>query len=135
MITEQTFTLAHPFTAQVNVLGQATIEMGHNIHGLVWQVFQLGFALNQSASGPIVGVHFNGVPFISTLTMRAVSFPGFPYNMEVEYYGPPYAALKAGDRLTCTVTGATNGDIFTAAAYVSEEKDPTTQPSDTWWYK
>src|SRR5215469_8446340 len=123
-LTDQTFTLIKPFTAKVNASGQATVEITHNLQGIVWQIFQIGFALNLNTFNPQIGAHFNGIPLTSSVAMQPVGFTGFPYAMESFFVGPPYVGLKAGDKIVCAVTGATSGDTFTAGAYISEEQDP-----------
>ena len=123
-LTDQTFTLIKPFQATVAASGQATIEITHNINGLIWQIYQIGFALGKAAPSPQVGAHFNGIPLTAAVTMQQVAFTGFPYVMESFFVGPPYVGLKAGDKIVCSVLGATSGDVFTAGAYISEEKGP-----------
>ena len=131
-LTNETFTLIKPFTAKVGSNGQATVEITHSLQGMIWQIFQIGFALNISAFNPQVGAHMNGIPLTSAVAMQPVAFTGFPYAMESFFVGPPYVGLKAGDKIVCAVTGATNGDIFTAGAYISEESLGAQTP---WWYQ
>lgn len=120
MISPETYSLLKPFTATVDSGGKATIQIGHNISRILWQVFQIGFGLGQASPSPQVGAHFNGLPLTSTVTMQSVSFTGVPYAMESFMVGPPYPGLRAGDIITCSVIGAVAGDIFTAGAYISE---------------
>lgn len=133
-LTNETFTLIKPFTAVVGSNGQANVTIEHQIHGLIWQIFQIGFALGQTASFPQVGAHMNGIPLTPTVIMQPVMFAGVPYAMETYIVGPPYVGLKAGDTIVCSVLGATAGDIFTAGAYISEEQDPATMQAP-WWYR
>lgn len=129
MLTPETFSLLKPFTGKVGTNGQVAVTISHNISGLVWQIFQIGFALNSAAPSPQVGAHFNSIPLTSTVTMQQVKFQGAPYAMESFFVGPPYVALKAGDQLVCSVMGANSGDTFTAGAYLSEEVDPAMSPA------
>lgn len=133
-LTDQTFSLIKPFTATVAANGQAAVQITHNIHGLIWQIYQIGFALTQLAPAPQVGAHFNGIPLTAAVTMQQVQFQGTPFLMESFFVGPPYVGLKAGDIITCSVMGANSGDLFTAGAYISEEQDPATSNSP-WWYE
>jgi hypothetical protein len=122
-LRSDTFTEIQPFQATVNAGGQATLQITHAINGLIWQVFQIGFALNQTALNSQVGAHMNGIPLTAAVLMQQVMFPGFPYLMESFFVGPPYVGLKAGDQITCSVINAVPGDVFTAGAYISEEQD------------
>lgn len=131
-LTNETFSLIKPFTAVVGANGQATAVITQGINGLIWQIFQIGFALGQLAPSPQVGAHMNGVPLTASVVMQPVTFSGAPFAMESYFVGPPYVGLKAGDQITCSVTGANSGDTFTAAAYLSEEQDPSTNPG--WWF-
>lgn len=131
-LTDQTFTLIKPFQAVVGSNQQGTVVITHNLQGIIWQVFQIGFALGKSAFNPQVGAHLNGIPLTSAVAMQPVAFVGFPYAMESFFVGPPYVGLKAGDAITCAVNGATAGDVFTAGAYISEEPDPSSGPRP-WW--
>lgn len=133
-LTDQTFYLIKPFTATIAANGQASVQITHNIQGLIWQIFQIGFALNALAPAPQVGAHLNGIPLTSAVTMQQVTFTGTPFRMESFFVGPPYVGLRAGDVITCSVMGATSGDLFTAGAYISEEKDPGAGASP-WWYE
>lgn len=129
MLTSETFSVLRPFTATVASNGQASLIISHNLAGIIWQIFQIGLALNKAAPSPQVGAHFNGIPLTATVTMQAVTLPGAPYAMESFIVGPPYIGLKAGDQLVCAVLGATAGDVFTAGAYLSEEVDPNISPA------
>ncbi len=97
-------------------------------HGLAWVVYQIGFGLGQQASSPQVAAHLNGQPLVASAPMQLSAFasvPGAaPYAMETFFYGPPYVTLESGDSITCAVTGANPGDIFTAAAFVNEIMSP-----------
>lgn len=127
-LTDQTYTEIRPFTGVVDGTGEGTVIITHSQKGLIWQIFQIGFALNIKAFNPQVGAHFNGIPLTSAVAMQPVSFSGVPYAMESYFVGPPYVGLKAGDQIVCSVTGATNGDTFTAGAYISEELDQGQMP-------
>ena len=116
--------LIKPFTAQVNSAGQAVVTVQHNLHGLVWKVYQIGFALGQLAPSPQVAAHVNGVPLASSVVMQPSVFADIvgqaPYAMESYFTGPPYITLQAGDAIVCAVLAANSGDVFTAAAYIEE---------------
>lgn len=116
--------LIKPFVGGVNAQGQAVVQIGHSLHGLVWKVYQIGFALGQLAPSPQVAAHVNGVPLTATTTMQPSVFANItgqaPYAMESFFVGPPYLVLSAGDLCTCAVLGAISGDVFTASAYVEE---------------
>jgi len=116
--------LIKPFTAKVNNLGQAVVQIQHSVHGLVWKVYQIGFGLGVAAPSPQVAAHVNSVPLAATVTMQSSVFASIsaqpPYAMESFFVGPPYIILSAGDMITCAVLGASSGDIFTAAAYIDE---------------
>lgn len=127
-LTDQTYTEIRPFTAVVDGTGSGTVIITHSQKGLIWQIFQIGFALNKKAFNPQVGAHFNGIPLTSAVSMQPVSFSGVPYAMESYFVGPPYVGLKAGDQIVCSVTGATSNDTFTAGAYISEEIDQGQMP-------
>lgn len=132
-IRSDTFSLIKPFTATVGANGQATINITQAINGLIWQVFQIGFALNQPALTAQVGAHLNGIPLTSTVFMQAVNFIGFPYKMESFFIGPPYVGLRAGDIIACAVLNATPGDTFTAGCFISEEQDPSSAGRNPQW--
>lgn len=132
MIRSDTFSEIQPFTAKVGSNGQATLSITHNLNGIIWQVFQIGFALGISSSFAQVGAHFNGIPLTAAVVMQPVTFTGFPYRMESYFVGPPYIGLKAGDQIVCAVINAASGDTFTAGAYISEEQDPATN-ARPWW--
>lgn len=133
-LTNETFTLIKPFQATVAANGQASVTITHSLQGIIWQIFQIGFALGKNAFNPQVGAHMNGIPLTSAVAMQPVAFTGFPYAMESFFVGPPYVGLKAGDSITCAVIGATSGDVFTAGAYISEEQDPGSG-SKPWWFE
>lgn len=120
-----------PFTAKVGSNGQASVTITQSIHGLIWQVFQIGFGLNQSAINAQVGAHLNGIPLTSSVLMQPVMFQGVPYAMESFFVGPPYVGLKAGDQIVCSVINAVVGDTFTAGAFYSEEQDAGA--ISPWW--
>lgn len=113
-----------PFIAQVNAQGQAILQVMHNLHGIQWKVYQIGFGLAKLAPSPQVAAHVNGVPLAATVAMQPSVFANIaqqaPYAMESFFVGPPYIILHAGDSITCAVLGATSGDTFTAAAYYEE---------------
>ena len=116
-----------PFTAPVNASGQAVVYVQHNLHGLVWKIYQLGFGLGQPAPSPQVAAHVNGLPLAATVTMQPTVFASHgptlgqvPYAMESFMVGPPYPNLSAGDYIACAVLGAMPGDILTVAAYLDE---------------
>lgn len=123
--------LIKPFTAQVNASGQAVVQISHSLHGLSWRVYQIGMALGKTATGPQAAAHVNGVPLAATIVMQPSVFASIvgqaPYAMESFFNGPPYIDLEAGDVITCAVLGAVSGDIFTAAAYISEQPSGTFQ--------
>lgn len=116
--------LIKPFTGPVNSSGQGIVTIGHSLHGLVWKIYQIGFALGIAAPSPQIAAHVNGVPLAPTVTMQPSVFANIagqaPYAMESFFVGPPYLVLSAGDLCTCAVLGATAGDVFTAAAYIEE---------------
>lgn len=116
--------LIKPFTAPVNTQGQAIVSIQHNIHGLIWKVYQIGFALGKLAPSPQVAAHVNGVPLASTVPLQPSVFSAIsqqsPYAMESFFVGPPYIILSAGDSIMCGLIAGLSGDVFTAAAYVEE---------------
>jgi hypothetical protein len=112
--------LIKPFTAQVNSLGQAMVQVEHSLHGLVWKVYQIGMSLNEAANLAQCAAHINGIPLSGAVYMQPCQFPGVPYRMESYFTGPPYIVLSAGDFILCSVINATPGDTFTAGAYVEE---------------
>lgn len=127
-----------PFTAQVNATGQALVQVGHSLHGIVWEVQQIGFALGILAPSPQIAAHVNGLPLSATVAMQPSVFSAItgqaPYAMESFMVGPPYVFLSQGDTITCAVLGATNADTFTVAAYYIEhhsQVEPPTYPSVT----
>lgn len=132
-IRSDTFSLIKPFVAKVGANGQAQLSITHNLQGIVWQVFQIGFALGIKSTFAQCGAHLNGIPLTSAVQMQPVSFNGFPYAMESYFVGPPYIGLKAGDQIVCAVISATSGDTFTAGAYISEEQDPDAAVHPYWY--
>ena len=134
MLRSDTMSLIKPFTATVAGNGSATAVITMSLNGLIWQVFQIGFALNETALTAQVGAHMNGIPLTSSVLMQPVLFSGFPYKMESFFVGPPYVGLKAGDMITCSVISATPGDTFTAGAYISEEQDPAASGRNPQWF-
>lgn len=114
--------LIKPFTAIVKADGQAELQIMHNIHGLVWKVYQIGFALAQLSAGAQVAGHVNGIPLSGAVVMQQSLFDFAPYAMESYFVGPPYIVLSAGDYIACAVRGAVVGDVFTAGAYVEERQ-------------
>lgn len=131
MTSPNTTALIKPFTATVNSQGQAIAVISHSLHGLAWEVMQIGFALGISAPSPQVAAHVNGVPLAAAVTMQPSVFAAMmgqaPYAMESYFVGPPYTLLEAGDQIVCAVLGAIMGDIFTAGAYVNEITSPASQ--------
>jgi hypothetical protein len=120
--------LIKPFQATVAMAGSTTYAIAiirHDLAGITWKVYQIGFGLGQNAPSPQVAAHVNGVPLAATVTMQSSVFaniPGqSPYAMESFFVGPPYMILSAGDQLVCAVLGANVGDTFTAAAYIEEK--------------
>jgi hypothetical protein len=125
------YTLIKPFTTVVDANGNAVLEISHSIHGLAWQVMQIGLSLGKAAPSPQVAATINGIPFVSSVVMGTsvfASMPGSaPVAMTTELTGPPYPVLEAGDKMMVGVTGATAGDIFLAGAYINELESPATQ--------
>jgi hypothetical protein len=117
-------TLIKPFTATVGQDGIAIVQVGQNIHGLTWVVYQIGFGLGIQAASPQVAAHLQGQPLVASAPMQVSAFAQIPtqspYAMESFFYGPPYVSLEAGENITCAVIAATPGDTFTVAAYVNE---------------
>lgn len=120
--------LIKPFMATVDGTGKCVATIQHNIHGLVWKVFQIGIALGQVALTAQCAAHVNGIPLTSTVIMQQSAFAQFPtnspYAMESFMVGPPYINLDAGDFIQVAVINATAGDVLTVGAYV-EERDST----------
>lgn len=116
--------LIKPFTGGVNASGQGIARIRHDLHGIVWKVFQIGFGLGILAASPQVAAHVNGIPLSGSAFMQQSVFSsvtGEPsYAMESFFVGPPYILLSAGDTITCAVLGAASGDVFTAGAYLEE---------------
>lgn len=118
--------LIKPFMGTVSATGQALVVVSHNLHGLVWKVFQLGLALNKTALTAQVAAHINGIPLTSTVIMQSSAFAsvaGFgqpSYAMESFMVGPPYPIMSAGDQLVVACINAIPGDTFTVGAYVEE---------------
>jgi hypothetical protein len=119
--------LIKPFTGTVNANGQAIVTVSHNLNGLVWKIYQLGFALGKVSLSAQAAAHINGVPLASTVTMQLSVFANLasegqaPYAMESFMVGPPYPVLSAGDMIVCGMISAIAGDVFTVAAYVEED--------------
>lgn len=115
----------------MNSQGQGFVEVTHSIHGLAWEVQQVGLGLGKAAPSPQVAALINGVPYVTTVVMGTSVFanmPGAaPIAMSSEFTGPPYPILEAGDKLTVGVTGAIAGDVFTVVAYVNELPSPAAQ--------
>lgn len=116
--------LIKPFTAVVASNGIATVTVTHNLHGLVWKVYQLGLALGQNNVNAQAAAHVNGIPLAPTVPMQPSAFsavPGnAPYAMESTFIGPPYIPLSAGDQIVIAVINANSGDMLTVGAYVTE---------------
>ena len=123
-----TYTLIKPFTAKVDGNGNAFVEVTHSIHGLAWQVMQVGIGLGQPAPSPQIAAMVNGIPFVSSVVLAPSVFASIvgsvPLAMTTELTGPPYPTLEAGDKLSIGVTGATPGDTFLVGAYVNEIDSP-----------
>lgn len=116
--------LLKPFMAAIDGNGNGLLTIQHSLHGLVWKVYQIGFALGQVSLAAQVAAHVNGVPLAATIQMQQSVFAEFPtsapYAMESFMVGPPYINLEAGDQIVCGIINAIPGDTFTAAAYVDE---------------
>lgn len=120
--------LIKPFTATITgsstANSQALANIGHTIHGLIWKVYQIGFAVGELAPSPQVAAHVNGVPLTAAVAMQPSVFSAItgqaPYAMESFFVGPPYVLLSSGDVIACGLIGGQPGDTFTAAAYVDE---------------
>lgn len=116
--------LIKPFTSKVNASGIAELDVTHSLAGMVWVVYQVGFALNLNAGSPQVAAQVNGMPLGATIAMQPSAFTGIPgfasYGMLSFMVGPPYTFLNSGDKLSCAVLGATSGDTFTAGAFIDE---------------
>jgi hypothetical protein len=117
--------LIKPFQVAVSAQGMALLQVRHDLHGLVWKVYQMGFALGQVALQAQVAAHVNGIPLAATVTMQLSVFAKLtgdtPYAMESFMVGPPYIILQAGEYITCGVINATPGDTFSVGAYVAEQ--------------
>lgn len=133
-----------PYTATINASGQGLLSVGHSLHGMIWEVQQIGFALGQLAPSPQIAAHVNGLPLTATVAMQPSVFSSIagqvPYAMESFMVGPPYVFLSSGDMITCGVIGATAGDIFTVAAFYVEHSSDVQPPMDPkanyrpgWW--
>lgn len=118
-----------PFKGTVGSNGQATAVISRNTQSLIWQMFQIGFALNLAAFNPQVRGYVSGIPLTAAVAMQLVRFTGFPYQMRSYFVGPPCVGLKAGDQIVCAVTNATPGNTFTAGAYIPEEQDAAAFPA------
>jgi hypothetical protein len=120
-----------PFTGTVNASGQAIVIVEHNLHGIMWKIYQVGFGLGINAPLAQVAAHVNGIPLMSTVVMQQSAFastPGqAPYAMESFMVGPPYIYLQAGDMITCAVINAVSGDTFTCGAYLDEQSSSQAQ--------
>jgi hypothetical protein len=127
----ETYTLIKPFNTIVDGNGHGVITLSQSIHGLAWQIMQIGLGLGKLAPSPQIAALINGVPFVSSVVMAPsvfANFPGLtPMAMTTELTGPPYPMLEAGDAMLIGVTGAIAGDVFTAAAYVNEIHSPAEQ--------
>jgi hypothetical protein len=124
-----TYTLIKPFTAKVNASGNAFVDVTHSIHGLAWQVMQVGLGLGVAAPSPQCAALVNGVPFVSSVLMAPSVFASLssaPIAMTSEFSGVPFPTLEAGDVMKIGVTGATSGDIFTVGVYINEIDSPAT---------
>lgn len=123
-----TYSSIVPFTATVNASGFAYVDVTHSLHGLAWEVVQVGLGLGQLAPSPQVAALINGIPFVSTVVMAPSVFASLtgqaPIAMTSEFSGRPYPVLEAGDILKVGVTGANPGDVFTVGAYVNEIDSP-----------
>lgn len=126
----ETYTLIKPFTAPVNASGFSMVTVSHSLHGIAWEVVQVGMALGLPAPSPQVAAIVNGIPLVSAAVMVQSVFaasPGSaPVSMTSAFYGPPYVLLEAGDQMIVGVIGATAGDVFTVGAYVNEIESPST---------
>lgn len=117
--------LIKAFTANVNAQGQAVVKIRHDLHGLVWKIYQIGLGLGiLNNTPPQVAAHVNGIPLAGSAYMQQSVFSSIAsepvYAMESFFVGPPYIVMAAGDSLTCAVMSATAGDIFTVGAYIEE---------------
>lgn len=123
-----TYSSIHPFTATVNASGFAYVDVTHSLHGIAWEVVQIGLGLGLAAPSPQVAALINGIPFVSTVVMAPSVFANLtgqpPVAMTSEFSGKPYPLLEAGDVLKVGVTGATAGDVFTVGAYINEIDSP-----------
>lgn len=123
-----TYTLIKPFTAKVNASGFASVDVGHSIHGLAWQVMQVGLGLGQAAPSPQCAALINGIPFVSSVLMAPSVFAqlgGAPIAMTSEFSGSPVPTLEAGDVMKIAVSGAISGDVFTVGVYINEIDSPS----------
>jgi hypothetical protein len=120
-----------PFLGTVNAEGQAIVTIDHNLHGLMWKIYQVGFGLGQQALNAQVAAHVNGIPLMSTVAMQPSAFASIPtqapYAMESFMVGPPYIYLQAGDMIVCAVINAVAGDTFTCGAYLDEQSSSQAQ--------
>lgn len=116
--------LIKAFQSKVPASGGTLLQVRHDLHGRVWKVYQLGFALGVVALQAQVAAHVNGIPLAATVSMQLSVFSTLtgdtPYAMESFMVGPPYIILQAGEYITCGVINATSGDTFTVGAYVTE---------------
>jgi hypothetical protein len=120
-----------PFTGTVNAAGQGLVTIEHNLHGIMWKIYQVGFGLGKTALTAQVAAHVNGIPLMSTVVMQQSAFASItgqaPYAMESFMVGPPYIYLQAGDMITCAVINAVSGDVFTCGAYLDEQSSSQAQ--------
>lgn len=128
------YSLIKPFTGSVNASGFAMVDVTHSLHGIAWEVVQVGMALGQNAPSPQVAALVNGIPLVSASVMVTSVFAMVPTSAPVAmtscFYGPPYPVLEAGDHMIVGVLGANAGDVFTVGAYINEIVSPSVQASN-----
>lgn len=132
-----TYSLLKPFTATVNGSGFASVDVTQSLHGMAWQVVQVGLGLGQAAPSPQAAALVNGIPFVSTVVMAPSVFANLasaPIAMTSEFSGDPFVTLEAGDVLKIAVSGAIAGDIFTVGAYINEIPSPASQAAQASGY-
>jgi len=116
--------LIKPFTGTVNSSGNALVQVTQGIADMVWVIYQLGLALNESAVFPQAGAQYNGVPLASSVALVPSPFSTFngfsPYAMLGFMVGPPYLFLSTSDQLNMGLVGGTSGDTFTVAVFCDE---------------
>lgn len=95
--------------------GTSTVNMKHNLNGIVWEVEEVSVRTGQVASATTASIFKNG-----NLVAPSAALTPLPTGQGTAAGGLPYEYLTASDELEIQVQGAVSGDTVTVRAQYRE---------------